>query len=427
MAEEPRKQIFRKAALDRLASPDQLDRPIHLIRPSSWLLLLVIVSGVLLGLVWAVYARAPVRVAGQGILINRTGLVEIIAQTSGRIESVDLRVGDVVVQGQIVATLSKIDLLREISSVRSELSDVSLRFSELTEYYTEQAKGDDLTNTERLKTIANTRKLINQRKALLEEKHENINVLVNRKVVLKDRLIDVQLSLSDVLERLSALDEEKISIEISRTEKQSVRRLDMLEKRLGIESLKRKIERLTAQLSDQEVVRSPHAGRIVEVKVNAGQVIGQGTALATVVPEGAENDLIALLFMKPEDGKRVELGMKVQVAPSTAQVQEYGFIRGEVKSVSPLPVTVQGMRRILQNDQLVTQLSRGGAPIEVRVALTRDASTTSGFSWSSSKGPPRAINSGTLLSGEVVIREVRVLELVIPGIMRMTGAATVLD
>lgn len=426
MATQPRQQIFRKAALDRLASPDQLDRPVRLVRPASWLLVLAIFSGILGGIAWATVARAPVRVAGEGILINQTGLVEIISQTNGRLENVSLKVGDIVKVGQVVARLSRQDLLREIASARSALGDASLRYNELTAFYSDQAKADALTNEERLKTIKNTRNLLIERKALLEEKMRNIKILVDRKVVLNDRLIDAQLSLSNARERLSILDEEKIAIKLKTAEKQSVRHLDMLDKRLGMEDLKRKSTRLKARLSDQEVIRATHAGRVVELKVNPGEVVQPGSALATIVPVNTNNNLIALLFMKPGDGKRVVPGMVVQIAPSTVRVQEYGFIYGEVESVSPLPVTPEGMRRILQNDKLVTQLSANGAPIEVRVVLKQDTSTITGFAWSSSKGPAHAINGGTLLSGEVVIREVRVLELIIPGIMRMTGASTVL-
>ncbi len=427
MARQSRQHIFRQAALERLALPDQLDRPIALVRPSSWLLMLAILLGILGGVSWAVVARAPVRVAGNGILINRTGLVEIIAKTQGRLESVDLKVGDIITLGQVVATLSRNDLQREIASARSELSDASLRYNELTGFYNEQAKSDAVVNEERLKTIRNTRDLLLERKALLEEKMHNVKTLVDRKVVLKDRLIDAQLSLSNARERLSTLDEEEISIKLKTAEKQSTRQLDLLDKRLGMQNLKRKAARLKARLSDQEVIRATHAGRIVELKVNPGEVVKPGTALATVEPLNAGDELIALLFMKPASGKRVEPGMEVQIAPSTVRIQEYGFILGEVKSVSPLPVTPEGMRRILQNDQLVAQLSQEGAPIEVRVALKKDASTKSGFSWSSSQGPSRPINGGTLLSGEVVIRQVRVLELIIPGIMRMTGASEMFD
>jgi HlyD family secretion protein len=73
------------------------------------------------------------------------------------------------------------------------------------------------------------------------------------------------------------------------------------------------------------------------------------------------------------------------------------------------------MRRVLQNDQLVQQLSIGGAPIEVRLALTVDADTATGFKWSASQGPVGGVNAGTLLDGRVVVAERPLIDLVIPG------------
>ncbi len=427
MGKQPRQQIFRKAALDRLASPDQLDRPISLVRPSAWMLLLVVFAGVVAGISWTSLARAPIRVAGKGILINQAGLAEIVATTEGSLKSLDIKVGDVVELNQVVATVSKAELQREIAGAVAELADATLRYDELTTFYGEQAKRDAVASEERFKTIANTRDLLNERKALLEEKLRSVKDLVKQKVVLRDRLIDAQLALSNARERLSTLDEEVISIKLKTAEKQSVRYLALLDKRLASEDLKRKISRLSARLSSQKIIRASQAGRIVEIKVNPGEVVKPGTALATLAPLEVQDGLIALLFMTPEKGKRVEPGMAVQIAPSTVRVQEYGFILGEVKSVSPLPVTPEGMRRILQNDQLVKQLSSSGAPIEIRVALKRNKSTTSGFTWSSSQGPPQPINSGTLLSGDVVIRKVRVLELIVPGISRFGDASAVFD
>ena len=82
---------------------------------------------------------------------------------------------------------------------------------------------------------------------------------------------------------------------------------------------------------------------------------------------------------------------------------------------------LEGMRRQLQNDQLVRQLSGSGAPFEARVRLVKDASTPSGYAWSSSRGPDLEINAGTLFEGRVVVRWVRLLSMLAPGLERIIG------
>jgi HlyD family secretion protein len=52
--------------------------------------------------------------------------------------------------------------------------------------------------------------------------------------------------------------------------------------------------------------------------------------------------------------------------------------------------------------------------VQVTVRLLPDPSTTSGYRWSSGKGPAAAIGTGTMADGYVVTDEIRLLALVIP-------------
>jgi hypothetical protein len=64
--------MFRKAALDRLSSPEELDQLIHVTRPRSWVALAAL--GVLLaaGFLWSLLAVIPTTVSGQGVLTGGT-------------------------------------------------------------------------------------------------------------------------------------------------------------------------------------------------------------------------------------------------------------------------------------------------------------------------------------------------------------------
>ena len=61
-----RRNIFRKAALDRLSSPDQLDSLLSVTSPLSWLALLAALGLLALGVVWACLGTITTRVEGQG-------------------------------------------------------------------------------------------------------------------------------------------------------------------------------------------------------------------------------------------------------------------------------------------------------------------------------------------------------------------------
>jgi HlyD family secretion protein len=131
--------------------------------------------------------------------------------------------------------------------------------------------------------------------------------------------------------------------------------------------------------------------------------------------------MVALLYVPAGQGKRIRPGMAAEISPSTAERAQYGYIRGRVISVAPLPATAAGMRRVLRNDQLVEQLRVGGAPIEVRVALVRDPTTRTGFAWSASKGPAGEVSVGTLAEGRVVVDHIPVIAWLMPGVRRGDG------
>src|SRR5258708_2827090 len=68
-------RIFRQAALDRLSSPDQLDRLVTVTSPAGWIALAAL--AVLIGAIiaWSILGTVPTRVSGSGIIVTRGGRV----------------------------------------------------------------------------------------------------------------------------------------------------------------------------------------------------------------------------------------------------------------------------------------------------------------------------------------------------------------
>ncbi len=159
-------------------------------------------------------------------------------------------------------------------------------------------------------------------------------------------------------------------------------------------------------------IHSPRDGRVLELRVSEGAFVQTGAVLVSF--ELAQEDLQAVLYLPAADGKKVHPGMDVQIAPSTVSQQEYGVLKGQVKSVSDYPATVQGMFRVLGSDELVQTLSSSGSPIEVRVELFK-ADTASGYQWSSPAGPPTEIQGGTFCGATIVLGQQRPIDLIFGG------------
>jgi hypothetical protein len=146
------------------------------------------------------------------------------------------------------------------------------------------------------------------------------------------------------------------------------------------------------------------------------KVLGQGMILARI--GDAANDLEAVVYLSPIDGKKVRPGMKILISPATTRLEESGSILGVVSRVSESPATAEAMMRTLQNENLVAALSSDSEPVEIFADLTPDPDTVTGYRWSIGKGPSMAIESRTQCHAAVIVEEQSPLSLSIPLLSR---------
>jgi len=62
--------LYNKAALERLSSPEQLDKAITVSKPASWLALLGIAVVIVAAIVWSVFGTLPTVMPAQGIAVR---------------------------------------------------------------------------------------------------------------------------------------------------------------------------------------------------------------------------------------------------------------------------------------------------------------------------------------------------------------------
>jgi HlyD family secretion protein len=137
-----------------------------------------------------------------------------------------------------------------------------------------------------------------------------------------------------------------------------------------------------------------------------------------------DSPLEAALLFPVEIGKKIKPGMVAYIYPSTAAKEEYGCIYGLVSSVSEYPASPESLMKSIGTKQLITTIMEQGAMIMVHISLLRDPDTPSGLKWSSSTGPTdRAIEAGTVCTGNVVLERSRPIDLVFPKFSKMLGLA----
>ncbi len=374
-------KLFRKAALEKLASPERLDEMMQIIAPTGWLAVIAVGCSLVALTVWSVVGDISIKVSGKGMLLRGGVVFDISSDNAGRLAEVLVKPGDHIVEDQVIARLDRPALRLKIQNTRADIVRLSGQGSR-------QGAADQ--------------SLLRQYRAQAEE--------LRAKIATQEEMVGRGLLTNSTLMRTKA--------ELTANEQtQSQLRSNSAGSRNQVEDVRQTLTELENELEATSKVVSPYSGRIVEVSIEAGDMVGAGSRLMTLEPEDAP--ITAMIYIPAAEGKKVHQGMEVYVSPTTVRAEEYGFMLGTVASASDYPVTPEGLRRVLRNQQLIQELTGKTAPIEVRVELIPDETTPSGFKWSSSEGPPMKVFSGTICNANVTVETKKPISYVLP-LMRKT-------
>jgi multidrug efflux pump subunit AcrA (membrane-fusion protein) len=249
-----RRTVYRKAALDKLASPEELDRLMQITSPGAWLALVALGGVLLMVLLWGIFGQITTTLDRSGLLTLSNPIVFVPAPDNGQVSDITVQAGDVITAGQVVAHL------------------------------TTAAEPLDVTSA------------------------------VN--------------------------------------------------------------------------------GRVNSVRVDRGAPVDTGTPLISIESFDRDKPQQEVVIYVPfEDRQRIREGMDAQVLPSTVELEKYGYMQGDVRSVARFAATRQEMLAVLNDPSFVERLAATGQLFEVRIALRTDDDGQ--VIWSTSDGPAASIVSGT--------------------------------
>ncbi|MEU3369414.1 HlyD family efflux transporter periplasmic adaptor subunit [Streptomyces sp. NPDC006711] len=141
-------------------------------------------------------------------------------------------------------------------------------------------------------------------------------------------------------------------------------------------------------------VTSPFAGHVVGLGVSEGQVIPAGSTLATVERTDAADDrIVAMVFVPAARAVGLVPGRPVDLSVSSAPAGVFGLLRGRITSVSPYPLTSGELTGLVGGDLAARSYAATSAPRLVVVDLVRSSATRSGYAWSTTDGPPHALDT----------------------------------
>lgn len=382
----------------------------------AWVALSALCATLLATLAWSMVSQAPLKVAGEGILLSPGGVADVVTPTQGYLVRLLVTQGDEVKAGQPVALLDQPELQTKLDVKRLELEKLRDQKERIAAFHASEGAARAALIGERsagLKArVTNLRQLEATTSALLETQE----ALLERGLITRERVLGIRAQLQQT--QTNRLDAENALTQIETDEQLAATRAhrEVLDIEMRVAAAERDLAAMQMEFARHTRVTAPLDGTVVEQAANTGELIAAGSPILRMLPsEGhAADQLVNLVYVGRGEGKRIKPGMAAQIIPATVRVQRDGFIRGRVTSVSAIPVSREAMLRVLKNSTLVEQLTRNGAPVAVTIALEKDPSTPSGYAWSSSRGPSTAIANGTLTATDVVVGDIPILALVIP-------------
>jgi HlyD family secretion protein len=399
MAEQS--NIFRKVALERLSSPEQLDELITVTSPRGWISLAGLGLVILAALVWGIFGSIPKTVNGQGILIRGGAVYDVVSLGAGVVAQITVRPNQVISADDVVAQIHQPELQLRIRNMELELSDLKAQHQKILRTEAETLRINvTVLRQERTILLASLENYDRQMSTLRQKLAKQKEAL--GKLTTEIEVFAVEQQKAQTQLKLTQIDSMEVDrpMQVDQQGHARQQRIDDSDRALGL---------LRKQLDLTSVVRSPYAGRVIDLAVDEGNLITAGARVLSV--EKTDADLQAVIFIPAAEGKKIQPKMEVHVSPSTVKKEEAGYIWGTVTSVSPFPSTPEGMLRLLRNDELVRQLSLAGAPIEVKVDLQKTEKGT--YRWSSTKQTP-TISSGTLCGSSIIVERRRPISFVIP-------------
>lgn len=412
-------KIFRKVALERLSSPEQLDQLMQVTRPQGWLALAGLVTLILAAVAWGVFGSIPTEALGQGILLRQGGVSELFAAGSGQVEEMLVRVGDTVEKGQAVARIRQESLILQIRDTEAKKAELAAEYEDLERFAEEQKRLSAANLAQQRANLERSIATLERQLELIGERMDVQRDLLADGLITQQTLLATEEELNTTRDQLAALRLELNGLELKRLEGEQQLDRQLEARRAVLRDLDLELRELRSSLGENVHIVSPEAGRVLELLVDRGAVVSPGTPVLSM--EIVSEDLVAVIFVPAALGKQVRRGMEARVVPSTVKREEYGYMLGEVTRVAEFPSTARGMQRLLANEELVSDLLEEGPPIQVDIALARDPSTPSGYRWSSSRGPEAEISSGTLAAGSIIVREDRPIALALPQLRDRLG------
>lgn len=417
---------LRRAALERVQSPDRMDALPAVSPPVRVLLRVALALLALTAVAWFIFGVVETRVRGRCLIISPQGVTEITSSVEGRLGELRVRVGSMVQAGEIVAVIRRPGQEEQERKVNERLAELRQRQTTVQDLLRRGGQQGTQVSDRETELLAQRLRTLEARRAQLARRLETQRQLQQEGLITRQNLLATEQQYTD-----NRLESDQIRSRIKQTAfglEEERRQHQNEEAALALQVAEAERELATLRMQERELmqVRSPFAGRVVEIKAEQGRLVSFGDGLFVLERSAIEAQanaatlpLTSLIFVPGGDGKLVRAGMQAEVTPTTVKRQEYGFVRARVDAVSDFPASRDAIGQIIQNPSVVKELVGEVAPVQISASLLNHP--TQGYAWSAAAGAAPPIRSGTLCDAEVIVRTQHPYQMVWPLLKKMTG------
>lgn len=398
------KTIFRKVALARLSSPDRLDALLGIDRPRivlAWTGAAILLAA-FLG--WGFFWKLDQKVAGRCILTSPSGIVEITAGAGGVVGGLSVRLGDRIAANQQVGRILRPELDQQIRQARERLAELERRRAELVRLGERSGSQGRAAQSAERAVLASQLKLAEEKAKAITQRIATERELAAQGLITRRTLLDSQEAYAAAILEREQLVERSAQATLGFSEQERQRERERIAIDFQVNETRRHLEASQDIERQSSPIVSPFAGRIVEIKIGNGVTVGYGTPVLLLErTENVPGVIEAAIYFPGGEGKLVVAGMDAEVVPDYVKRQEFGFLRAKIEGVSDYPISSPGMRLLVQNDNLVRELSESRSAFFARARLAQNAK--GGFAWSAGAAAAPEVRAGSLCRAEVTVRE----------------------
>lgn len=430
--------IFRKKSLEKLSSPEQLDKMIVINSPMTWLALAGGIFIIAAALLWGILGSVPMTEEGSGILLRNGELNSVYARTQGVVTKAHVTSGDVVEKGDVLFEVDSKQTALMVQELRNRIAGVeAVTFTSSNDAVTSdnqvlidiknQKPSLSLENsaqTAQLKELNKQYSSKQQEVASLEKKLEKAKNNYAENPTDPAAQGEVELALSEY--NTAKAEAKSLRTEIASAEVQvsvganaeSVQR-DTLQRQFNstkeatLDKLRKELNQYNALRNGMEI-KATVDGVIYTTFVTNGSAVSVDMEVARISKPGKDGKLQAVYYMPIASGKKIEQDMKVNIYPSTYAKEEYGHMTGTVTNVANYVTSYADLYTRVGDSTLAQTFTKSGAVVEVVCEIDSDENTASGYAWSSKKGETVELKEGTPLGGSIVTEDVRPITMLVP-------------